>query len=76
MKNRTWTLKKSKTTGERWAVNNSTGETVTEKDNKEQYTAIRKSVISSVNRKAKDSLMTSLGLVKCKGAVTGQTYWE
>ena len=76
MKNRTWTLKKSKETGERWATNNATGETVTEKDNKEQYTAIRKSVITSVNRKARDEAMTSLGLTKVKGAVSGKTYWE
>jgi len=76
MKNRTWTLKKSKETGERWATNNATGETVTEKDNKEQYTAIRKSVITSVNRKARDNAMTSLGLTKCIGAVSGKTYWE
>jgi len=31
---------------------------------------------ASANRKARDDAMRSLGLVKCKGAVSGRTYWE
>jgi hypothetical protein len=29
-----------------------------------------------VNRKAIDSVMSSLGLTKVKGSVSGKTYWE
>ena len=71
-----WTLKLVKITGARYALNNETGEKVTEADSPEQYAKIRKSVIAAVNRKQKDDLMTSLGLTKVKGAVSGKTYWE
>ena len=36
---------------------------------------VRKSAKARANRKEKDSIMRSLGLVKVKGALGG-TYWE
>lgn len=31
---------------------------------------------AAINRRAKDDLMVSCGLVKVRGAVSGKTYWE
>jgi hypothetical protein len=71
-----WTLKINRLTGERSALDKETGERVTKKDSPEQYAKIRKNVKATLARKDKDDLMKSFGLVKCKGAVSGKTYWE
>ncbi len=71
-----WTLLKNRITGARSARNNKTGEVITEELAPEAYAKIRKNAIASNNRKQKDDTMSSFGLVKCKGAVSGKTYWE
>ena len=35
-----------------------------------------KAAKSARNRREKDELMKSMGLVKVRGSVSGQTYWE
>jgi hypothetical protein len=67
---------RNKVTGERKARNNETGEKVCESTHPDEYAKIRKSVLNSTARKQKDELMKDFGLVKCKGAVSGKTYWE
>lgn len=71
-----WTLLRNKATGERKARNNETGEKVCESTHPAEYLKIRASVLKALSRKEHDELMKSFGLVKCKGAVSGKTYWE
>ena len=71
-----YSRKINKVTGERSIVINATGQVVIEKDNPSEYLALRKKALASEARRAKDSIMESMGLTKVYGAVSGKVYYE
>lgn len=66
----------NKESGARSIRVNKTGEVITEQANPELYLELRKKALVNRSRKNRDDIMTSFGLTKVRGAVSGRTYWE
>lgn len=70
-----YTLLKNKQTGERAIRINKTGETISEKDNPDTYTELRKRALNNLKTRQRNEVLKDLGLVKVRGNLGG-TYWE
>ena len=71
-----YTLLKNKETGARSIRINKTGEVVVESENPEKYLELRKKALTNLKTAARNEMLSDLGLVKVRGAVSGRTYWE
>ena len=70
-----YTLFVNKNTGARSLKINKTGEIVSEVEDPERYSELRKRAVKNQIKAERDSLMESFGLTKVKGNLGG-TYWE
>ena len=71
-----YTLLVNKETQERSIRINSTGERIFESQEPDRYRELRKRALRNAQSRARDDIMSSLGLTKVRGAVSGRTYWE
>jgi hypothetical protein len=71
-----YTLLVNKNTQARSVRNNKTGEVIQESIDPVKYNELRKKALTNLRQAQRNEIMSSMGLTKVYGAVSGKVYWE
>ncbi len=66
----------NKNTQERSVRNNKTGEVIRESEDSVKYLELRKKALNNLKQASRHDIMTSMGLTRVYGAVSGKVYYE
>jgi len=66
----------NKITGEKAVRINKTAELVLESVNPTRYADLHKKALNNANKRAYNDALSSLGLTRVVGSISGRTYWE
>lgn len=71
-----YTLLVNKETKARSIRINKTGEIIQESIDSSKYLELRKKALTNLKQAQRNEIMSSMGLTKVYGAVSGKVYWE